>query len=398
VIRTNREAEVLVRNAQGKDAARPHDTVWDLLNRFIQELQSTGSSSRHIRLILKMLHESIRADVVFWYPGATGQPVELVGQPALSAEWCQAFTRRLLAETPEVGSQLFRTDLPHSTRSPSRLPQSVVMVRISRSKSAWIVALSFDAKRRFRPGDIKILNLAKRILLSQCRHNGIRNKLKDALLDLVRCLTATIDAKDPYTCGHSERVARIASRLGRQMGLPAPMLSNLYLAGLLHDIGKIGIRDSVLQKQGELTDEEIAHIKQHPVIGDSIMLHIRQLAHLRPGVRSHHERYDGKGYPDGLAGDDIPLLARILAVADAFDAMHSARRYRPALPADRIDAVFAQHAGTQWDPRIVRHLLACRKELQPICQKGLGYSVFQAVTSTVDSGIEPSWFSIALSQ
>ena len=159
------------------------------------------------------------------------------------------------------------------------------------------------------------------------------------MFGIVQCLSTAIDAKDPYTCGHSERVARIAVRLGEVMNLSRGEISDLYLAGLLHDVGKIGIRDEVLCKPGPLTAEEEEHIREHPIIGERIISNVTRLAYLRPGVRGHHERFDGGGYPDGLAGEAIPPIARILAVADSCDAMMSARRYRPALAAgpDRGD-------------------------------------------------------------
>ena len=171
----------------------------------------------------------------------------------------------------------------------------------------------------------------------------------------------------------------MAVRLGQQMDLPAAVQSDLYLAGLLHDVGKIGIRDDVLQKPGRLTPEEIAHIQEHPVIGDRLVGHVKPLRHLRPGVRNHHERWDGRGYPDGLAGEDIPLLARILAVADSCDAMMHTRPYRTALPADRLESILREGAGTQWDPHVVAAFQVCRQDLYSICQRGLGDSVFAAV-------------------
>src|SRR5205085_10071768 len=124
-------------------------------------------------------------------------------------------------------------------------PTSAVLVRISKSRRSWLVALSFHPRRLFSPTDLKVMILARRMLLNHRQQAQVYEKLRDSLFGLVRCLTAAIDAKDPYTWGHSERVARIAVRLGKQMGLPPAVLSDLYLAGLLHDIGKIGIRDSV---------------------------------------------------------------------------------------------------------------------------------------------------------
>src|SRR5262249_54169589 len=222
---------------------------------------------------------------------------------------------------------------------------------------------------------LRLMALVRRLLLDQQQNTRNQGRLKDALFGLVRCLTAAINAKDPYTCGHSERVARIAVRLGRRVGLPARTPGDLFLAGLVHDIGKIGLHTAVLESPRPLTEEDRAHVETHAVIGDRIIAHVGPLAHLCPAVRHHHERYDGTGYPDRLAGTSIPLLARILAVADACDAMSSARSYRPALPADEVDAVLTAGAGTQWDPEVIDHFLACRRELHGICQKGLGDSV-----------------------
>jgi HD-GYP domain-containing protein (c-di-GMP phosphodiesterase class II) len=233
--------------------------------------------------------------------------------------------------------------------------------------------------------------LARRLLASHTRQWQAAEKLKETLLGLIHCLTAAIDAKDPYTCGHSERVARMAVRLGQAMGLSECVVHDLYLAGLLHDIGKIGIKDSVLLKPGELTPEEMKHIQEHPIIGDRIISNIRQLAHLRPGVRNHHERWDGKGYPDQLAGLETPLMARILAVADSCDAMLSARPYRAAMPVRTMEAVFGSDAGRQWDPQIVQHFLACKEDLYGIRQRGIGNSVVLAVDQAVHANEDRSW-------
>jgi HD-GYP domain-containing protein (c-di-GMP phosphodiesterase class II) len=246
-------------------------------------------------------------------------------------------------------------------------------------------ALSFHPRRLFQGADLKVMLLARRMMLNHRQQAHTYEKLKDSLFGLVRCLTAAIDAKDPYTWGHSERVARMAVRLGQQMAMPVAFLSDLYLAGLLHDIGKIGIRDSVLLKADKLTDEEFDHIKEHPLIGDRLVSNVKTLQNLRPGVRNHHERFDGRGYPDRLAGEDIPMQARVLAVADACDAMMAARPYRPALSPQRIDTIMTEGAGTQWDPQIIEHFQACRHELYSICQRGIGESVAVAVERALRS-------------
>jgi HD-GYP domain-containing protein (c-di-GMP phosphodiesterase class II) len=207
----------------------------------------------------------------------------------------------------------------------------------------------------------------------------IIHSLHDTVSEFIHCLIATIDARDSYTAGHSERVARIALRLGRQMNLSEKLLGELYLAGLLHDIGKIGLRDTVLLKCGPLTGEESQHVKEHPVIGDRLLQRVRHLAHLRPGVRHHHERYDGLGYPDRLAGFAIPLQARILAVADSCDAMMTDRPYRKALTPAQIEEALCAGAGTQWDPILITHFWDCREDVHAIVAQGLGESVHSAV-------------------
>jgi HD-GYP domain-containing protein (c-di-GMP phosphodiesterase class II) len=223
------------------------------------------------------------------------------------------------------------------------------------------------------------------MITAQNQHLQSVTRLKETLVGLVRCLTRVVDAKDPCTCGHSERVARIGVRIGRQMGLSEKVTNDVYLAGLLHDVGKIGVRDAVLLKSGTLSAEEMAHIQEHVLIGDHIVAEIPQLAHLRLGIRHHHERFDGQGYPDHLAGEDIPLLARILAVADACDAMMSTRRYRAALTPPQIDATMDRLGGVQWDPKITEAFMACREQIYPpIYQRGIGESALHAIDTVID--------------
>jgi HD-GYP domain-containing protein (c-di-GMP phosphodiesterase class II) len=185
---------------------------------------------------------------------------------------------------------------------------------------------------------------------------------------MVRALTSAIDAKDPYTCGHSDRVARLAVCLARQVGCTTDELDTIYLSGLLHDIGKIGIDDTVLRKPGPLTDAELQHIKTHPELGCRILDGIKQLDKVLPVVLHHHEAWDGSGYPDKLAGEDCPKLARIVAVADSIDAMSSDRPYRKGIPDAKLDAILRQGAGKQWDARIVDAVFQVRDELRRIGQ------------------------------
>jgi HD-GYP domain-containing protein (c-di-GMP phosphodiesterase class II) len=374
------------------------ESVWDVLDRFGQAMQDCDNEPRQVRLTITAVQESLGADTVFWHSGSDETSGVCTGPVIQPLAWRQQFIARALAEPREPRDQVLLTWLDPAAKPISPWPYSAALVRISKTRDIWIAALSFHPRRLFQAADVKIMLLARRMVLNHHQNAMVYDRLKDAMFGLVRCLTGAIDAKDPYTWGHSERVGRIAVRLGRQMGLSAAALSDLYLAGLLHDIGKIGIRDSVLQKPGKLDPEEIAHIQEHPLIGDRLMSNIRTLQHLRPGIRNHHERFDGEGYPDHLGGEDIPLQARILAVADSCDAMMAARPYRPALPAAGIDAIMTKGAGTQWDPFVIENFLACRTELYSICQRGLGNSVFVAVERALRLGVSADDRSVTFPQ
>lgn len=179
----------------------------------------------------------------------------------------------------------------------------------------------------------------------------------DDLHELVDALTTALDAKNQYTCGHSERVAELSLLLAYELGLPAAEQTRIHIGAHLHDIGKIGIPDSILNKAGKLTDAEFAIIRQHPEIGGNIAGKIKVLHSVQDIIRHHHERLDGRGYPDGLIGGEISLGARIVAVADAFDAMTSIRPYRPALSIAQALAELRRGRGTQFDPAVVDVLL-----------------------------------------
>jgi HD-GYP domain-containing protein (c-di-GMP phosphodiesterase class II) len=177
------------------------------------------------------------------------------------------------------------------------------------------------------------------------------------MMGLLHSLTSAVDAKDAYTCGHSERVALIAKRLTLEAGLGDALAERVYMAGLLHDVGKIGVPEAVLQKTGRLTPEEFEHMKKHPGIGAKILADIKQLRDIIPGVLHHHERFDGKGYPTGLAGENIPIMGRLICLADCFDAMTSNRTYRKALPLEVALAEICRCGGTQFDPVLTESFL-----------------------------------------
>ena len=169
--------------------------------------------------------------------------------------------------------------------------------------------------------------------------------------ETVMALAKTIDAKDAYTRGHSQRVGRYARHITYKLGWPDEEQQKIYFMGLLHDIGKIGVPEAIINKPDKLTDEEYDKIKQHTVIGSEILSLVAEFPELTIGARAHHERFDGKGYPDGIAGQEIPVYARIIAVADAYDAMTSKRSYRDVLPQNVVRAEIMKGRGSQFDPQ-----------------------------------------------
>lgn len=179
-------------------------------------------------------------------------------------------------------------------------------------------------------------------------------KLEKAYLDSIQTLRYTVEAKDPYTRGHSDRVSEYSVLIGKKLGLSEKDMKTLKVGGLFHDIGKIGIPDSILLKEAKLTDDEYSEIKNHPSIGAHILCNAEVFQDIIPIVKHHHEKFDGTGYPGKLKGEDIPYLARIAAVADTFDAMTSKRTYRNALPLDVVKAEIERCTGTQFDPAIAK--------------------------------------------
>ena len=169
-------------------------------------------------------------------------------------------------------------------------------------------------------------------------------------LHVVQTLAEAIDAKDSYTNGHSGRVAAYSREIARRAGYSLKAQNEIFMMGLLHDVGKIGVPDAVINKPGKLTEEEYARIRNHPVMGARILKTIREMPKLVTGARWHHERYDGRGYPDGLKGTEIPEEARMIGVADAYDAMTSNRSYRGSMPQAQVRAQIAGGRGTQFDP------------------------------------------------
>ena len=187
-------------------------------------------------------------------------------------------------------------------------------------------------------------------------------KLNRISMQIMQTLSGAIDAKDAYTNGHSTRVAEYAREITRRAGFSEAMQKDIYMIALLHDVGKIGVSDVIIKKPTKLTDEEFAIIKTHSVMGEKILKNISEFPQLLIGARWHHERYDGRGYPDGIAGETIPVEARIIAVADAYDAMTSKRTYRADMPQDVVRAEIEKGKGMQFDPAFADIMLEMIRE------------------------------------
>ncbi len=206
-----------------------------------------------------------------------------------------------------------------------------------------------------------VRKIADHLAVAWSNVNLIRD-LRRLTAGSLQALARAVDAKSPWTAGHSARVMRISLGIGRYMGLPPKKIDRLEQAALLHDIGKIGISSGILDKPGRLTDEEFQIIKSHPVIGDTILTPIPAFKAIIPMVRQHHEHWDGSGYPDGLSGEAITLGARIMALADVYDALTSDRPYRKGMDLERVTAVIKSESGRRLDPKVVEAFLALLKE------------------------------------
>lgn len=353
-------------------------TELQLVARLIRRLKVSDPPERFQNLAGFALQSALRVEVIAWVPEATNERVIVSGG---IPGWRSANYRALVCS--EGSSQLGSIRIVNEPPPTSAVRRMVGIEVTGQGSQGWLIALNPTDNRCFSHVEVELLEPVASLLATQQNNAKLYADLKDLLFGVIRALTAAIDAKDRYTSGHSERVARIAVRIAGEMGMPAKQQNDLYLMGLLHDVGKIGIDDEVLKKNGPLTSDEYRSIKSHVEIGVNILKDLHKLSHLLPGVQHHHERFDGRGYPSGLAGEAIPLEARILAVADTFDALTSTRPYRDRLSPERIEGILREGAGVQWDAKVVEALLACRQDLERIRQKGLGESLQVVIDDTV---------------
>lgn len=283
-----------------------------------------------------------------------------------------------IGDKPLVRNNVCPEDLGYGLAAIRQLV--IVPVRAPQAKLGWLLAVNRSAYHEAHCSELgwrlsqhelgsretSLLTTAAAILASHSNNIALLEERETLLVNVVRALVSAIDSRDPYTCGHSERVALYARRLAAEIGLDSDACEKIYLTGLLHDLGKIGISDSVLKKDGPLTKEEFDEIKRHPDLGWSILQGLEQFDYVLPGVLHHHERYDGKGYPDKLKGEETPLEGRLLAVVDSFDAMTSDRPYRAGMPVEKAIDILGEGAGSQWDARMVDAFLRILPDIEQI--------------------------------
>jgi putative nucleotidyltransferase with HDIG domain len=322
-----------------------------------RKLSGIQDESEVISVMLGRLRHSFEERTIFAARQRRSSGWMLEGTDVLVNEWLGELLDRACAR---------RAVIVEAAPAGAMLPAvAEVMIGPVLAGSAVVCALVFfrtPQVRPFRASEMLLVESLTAFCGDLIRNHRLVRELREMSIAMVRSLVNAVDQKDEYTCGHSLRVAYYATTLGRRLGLGEVDLQMLQWAGLLHDVGKIGIRDDVLKKEGKLTVEEFAHIKEHPVRSHKVVQEVPQLAQALDGILHHHERYDGSGYPAGLKGEQIPLQARIIQIADVFDALTSNRSYRKAYDWRRALEILQEEAGKTVDPRLQKTFDAMIRE------------------------------------
>ena len=311
--------------------------------------------------LLAVMNISSAAAVAYAHPPALEEDVAVTAGPLRMRSVVlnlieKEIAPRLAAEQKMLLSNSYTDSSPAYGNQPIRNLIAVPLASNDETIGLLIGLNKVDAE--FDSVDMKLINAVANQTSVFLANNRLYADIQDLLMGVLHALTATIDAKDPYTCGHSQRVALISRRLAEECGFEPEKVQQVYLAGLLHDIGKIGVPEAILCKKGKLTDEEYDDMKRHPMLGANILGGIRQLDDVIVGILSHHERPDGRGYPRGLTDSQIPLEGKIICVADCFDAMTSYRTYRNAMPLETVIQELKDHAGKQFDEDLIDKFLS----------------------------------------
>jgi HD-GYP domain-containing protein (c-di-GMP phosphodiesterase class II) len=335
-----------------------------LYGHIASQVQALRFSASMLNNLIKKVMENMRADAAFVRLPDREQYNTQIFSSRLSQRFLvqENFFENLVNMIPSDASSLEeKYFIVHDSRiirefaNLANAPFRFLAIKVENNETSygWIGLVSFNLEEIFRRGELRLLISMAEQLAVFLANADLHKNLEDFVINMVKSLVFAIEAKDEYTRGHSERVSKYSMLLGLKLGLNEVELGDLKWASILHDIGKIGIPESILNKPESLTDEEFDVIKGHSRKGGDIIKPVHQLAGSIPSIVHHHERYDGKGYPNGLTGDQIPLGARIIAVADTFDAINSHRAYRGARSQETAMAILEEVSGSQLDPRMV---------------------------------------------
>lgn len=259
------------------------------------------------------------------------------------------------------GGAIIVDDVENDQRFASKVDQftgcrtrNMIVAPVATREKLWGVLQVINKQEgNFTDEDLELVQALANHVAIAIENASIYQEMRQTFLGVTTALADALEKRDSYTGGHTRRVNEYSETIAKRLGLPEDEMDALRLAAILHDIGKIGVSDQVLRKPGRLDEKEFVEMAEHPEVGVEIIRHLPQLARVIPGVLHHHEKFDGSGYPSGLAGDEIPFIARIIAVADSFDAMTSERPYRKALSVDYAFEELERFSGRQFDPKMV---------------------------------------------
>jgi HD-GYP domain-containing protein (c-di-GMP phosphodiesterase class II) len=335
-----------------------------LYARISTHMRSLQFSEEMLKALVEELQETLRVDLAFIeLPDREEYNAIVTGRERRDrASDEQAFAHNLIQSIPEAAPSLeqdyFIVNDSGTTPGYRELhpePYRFLAVKVAHNSTfdGWLGLVSFRLEEHFRQSELRLLQSMAKQISVLLANVDLYHDLEKFVINMVKSLVFAIEAKDVYTRGHSERVNRYAMLMAQRLQLDKTQQDILNWASILHDIGKIGVPESILNKPGRLNEEEFDVIKRHSKKGHDILEPLEQLASCLPSILHHHERLDGKGYPHGLKGEEIPFLARIIAVADTFDAITSNRAYRSAKAAEKALAIVEEVAGTQLDPVVV---------------------------------------------
>lgn len=314
--------------------------------------------------LINQVKDTLRVDLIFVYLAERGSEKKLIKTCGLNGKLrnrCD-FVERLIGAIPETATVLTeRYFVVNDSRSLPCFAELhgepfralTAMIQNNENFYGWFGVASFNVNKIFHRSELRLLSSIAEQIAVVITNTDLYRDREQFIIDMVKSLVSAIEAKDAYTRGHSERVSYYSMLMAQRLDLDDQQQTYLHWASILHDIGKIGISEHILNKTGRLTAEEYELVKIHPAKGCNILKPLEPLAGSLPGIVHHHERYDGSGYPDGLRGEEIPLLARIIAVADTFDALNSNRAYRLAKPHPEALDIVKSLAGKDLDPMLV---------------------------------------------